>query len=118
MMTRNYYSYENPEVERYRQRQYPMEQWDQRNTALELSYSDRQHSRSGPIHRTERMPLDNEQDTQNVNSQTRRQRIAVAVSMIVRSSGRVDDGFSSSHRRNTTFKDLSANTLRIVLEMS
>jgi hypothetical protein len=83
MMTRNYYSYENTELERYRQHQFPMQQWDQRNAALELSYAERQQMRSDPIHRPERMPSDNEQEAQNGSSQTRRQRIAVAVSKIV-----------------------------------
>jgi hypothetical protein len=81
MMTRNYY--ESIDLERYRQhRTFSMQHWDQRNAALELSYAERQQMRSAPILRPERMPSDNEQDSQNGNSQTRRQRIAVAVSMV------------------------------------
>jgi hypothetical protein len=82
-MTRNYGSYENIELDHYRQRQYPMQQWDQRNAALELSYAERQQIRSGPIHRPERILSESEQEAQSGSSQTRRQRIAVAVSRIV-----------------------------------
>jgi hypothetical protein len=90
-MTRNYYSYDSLELQRYPHRQVPMQQWDhQRNTALELSYADRQQVRSAPVHRPERMPAVNVQDLQNANSQTRRQRIAVAVSETFRPAARAE----------------------------
>lgn len=79
MMTRSLY--DNIEMERYgRHHQYSMQQWDRRNTALELSHADRLQMRSAPTCRPDRIPSDNEQDSRDGISQTRRQRIAVAVS--------------------------------------
>lgn len=78
MMTRNYY--EPVDLDRYRQQHYPMQQWDQRSSALALSYADRRQMRSAPTCRPDRTLSDNEHDSRNNNSQTRRQRIAVAVS--------------------------------------
>jgi hypothetical protein len=72
--------YESLDLERYRGHHYSMQQWDQRNTALELSHAERLQMRSAPTCRPDRIPADSEQDSRDGISQTRRQRIAVAVS--------------------------------------
>jgi hypothetical protein len=78
-MTRSLY--ENVDLERYRRHHYSMQQWDQRNTALEMSHAERLQIRSAPTCRPERVSSDNEQDSRDGSSQNRRQRIAVAVSI-------------------------------------